>query len=130
MSKQEGPYSMQLTVFERLTLLNILPREGNFLTLKILREMRENLSFSEEEHKMLQFKNAGDKVKEDSDEVVPEGKVLWNMAGDVVKDVGFGEKATDIIVERLKTLDKEKKLTDAHFSLYEKFVLGKEPGKE
>ena len=117
---------MQLTVFERLTLLNILPREGNFLTLKIIREMREGLSFSEEEHKVLQFKKAGDKVilEDGTEGVVPEGKVVWNMAGDLVKDVGFGEKATDIVVERLKALDKEKKLTDAHFSLYEKFVLG------
>jgi hypothetical protein len=115
---------MRLTVFERLTLLNILPQEGNFTTLKILREMREGLSFSEEEHKVLQFKGPGEQLQ--NGEVVQPGKVVWNTSGDVLKDVALGEKATEIVTERLKTLDQQSKLTDAHFSLYEKFMLGKE----
>lgn len=101
---------MQLSVFNRLILLNILPKEGDFTTLKIVRKMREDLSFTEEEHKSLQFKF------EDN------GTVKWNNQANIVREVNFGEKATDIIVDVLKKLDKEKKLKEEHYELYEKFV--------
>ena len=42
---------MKLTIFERTRLLGILPPQGDILTLKILRKLRESLSFSEEELK-------------------------------------------------------------------------------
>ncbi len=100
---------MKLNTFERLILLNILPHEGDFTTLKIIRKLRETLSFSEEEHKRLQFQQEG-------------GQVKWKIEGDVVKDINLGEKATDIIVEALKKLDKEKKLKDEHYSVYTLFV--------
>jgi hypothetical protein len=100
---------MILSVFERLLLLNILPKEGDLTTLKIVRTLRDNLSFSEEEHTALQFKHEG-------------GNVMWKDEAEVNKDVVIGEKATDIIVDALKALNKAKKLTDQHVDLYEKFV--------
>ena len=101
---------MELGVFERLILLNILPKEGDFTTLKIVRKMREGLSFTEEEHKALEFK------QED------EGRVLWKQDADKPKEISIAEKATDIIVEVLKKLNDNKKLQDQHYSLYEKFI--------
>ena len=101
---------MELGVFERLILLNILPGEGDFTTLKIVRKMRESLSFTEEEHKALEFK------QED------EGRVLWKQKADKPKEISIGEKATDIIVGVLKKLNDDKKLQDQHYSLYEKFI--------
>ena len=103
---------MKLGVFDRLILLNILPREGNFVALKIVRKMLEDLSFSEEEHKALEFKE-GDN-----------GQVLWKSEADKPKNISIGEKATDIIVEVLKKLNGDKKLQDQHYSLYEKFIGG------
>jgi hypothetical protein len=100
---------MELSVFERLILLNILPKEGDFTTLKIVRKLREDLSFSESEHTALQFKQDG-------------GNVQWKQEGDVPVEISIGEKATDLIVEVLKKLDKEKKLQESHFTLYERFV--------
>ncbi len=102
---------MKLNTFERLILLNILPKEGDFTTLKIVRKLRESLSFSEAEHKALQFKQEGEQVK-------------WLVEGEIEKDIVIGEKATDIIVETLKKLDTAKKLKDEHYSLYEKFLGG------
>jgi hypothetical protein len=104
---------MELNVFERLNLLNILPKEGTFITLKIVRQLREALSFNEEELKALQFKQNTEM-----------GTVQWNSEADTPKEIAIGEKATDIVVEALKELDKQKKLTDQHFGLYEKFVEG------
>jgi len=100
----------ELSVLERLILLNILPKEGDFTTIKLLRKLRENLSFDEDEHKKLQFVQDGDQVR-------------WNenVAGN--KRIMIGEKQADIIHDTLKKLNDGKKLTDSHYSLYEKFVV-------
>jgi len=101
---------MELSVTERLVLLNTLPKEGDFTTLKIVRKLREDLSFTEDEHALLQFKTP------DS------GGMAWNREGDTPKEIPIGEKATDIIAGALKQLNAEKKLGEHHYSLYEKFV--------
>ena len=104
---------MELGVFQRIILLNIMPKEGDFTTLKIVRKLREDLSFTEEEHKVLEFKQEN-------------GNVQWKQTGDIPKDITIGEKASDIIADVLKKLDKEKKLTDQHFALFERFVENKD----
>jgi len=48
--------------------------------------------------------------------------ITWNAKGTEEKEISIGEKATDIIVEALKELNKNKKLTANHYSLYVKFV--------
>ena len=100
---------MILNVKERLLLSGILPKENNFITLKIVRKLQENLSFNEDELKLLEFKMEANQIK-------------WNQEVEQEKEIEIGEKATDIIVEALKELDKNKKLTNDHFELYEKFV--------
>ena len=100
---------MKLNVKERLLLLGILPKENNFVTLKIVRKLQENLSFNEDEIKLLEFKTN-------------ENQVTWNQSVEQEKEIEIGEKATDIIADALKELDKNKKLTNDHFDLYEKFV--------
>lgn len=100
---------MELKVFERLILLNTLPKEGDFLTLKIIRDLKGDLSFSEEEHKALQFKQE-------------DGKMLWQAEADKPKEITIGEKAKEIIRNRLKELNEQKKLKEEHLPIYEKFV--------
>ncbi len=101
---------MLLSVFERVLLLNILPREGDFKTLKVLRKLKDDLGFSEDELKALQFKQDGSKVE-------------WQREADVPKEVPIGEIAHGIIADILKKLDEQKKLQIEHMDLYEKFVL-------
>ena len=103
---------MNLSVYERIILINILPHEGDFRSLKILRELREDLAFSEEENAALEFKT------EDG------GIVQWRKDADVVKDVQIGEIAHGIIVDTLRQLDRQKKLHESHMGLYERFVEG------
>lgn len=102
---------MELTVAERLVLANVLPAEGNFTTLRLVRKLREDLSFDDKEHKELEFVQAGDKIS-------------WNpvKAETLMKDVEVGEIMTETIKEALKKLNDEKKLKDEHISLYEKFI--------
>jgi len=101
---------MKLSVFERLMLLSILPREGDFTTLKIIKDLRDSLSFTELEHRKYQFK------KDDN-------SIRWKTDIEQNKEIKIGEKATDIIVESLKKLNKQKKLTMQHYSLCEKFKI-------
>jgi len=102
---------MILSVFERLILLNIMPKEGDITTIKIIRKLKDDLSFSEEEHTALQFKNE-------------DGQIMWKEDADIQKEIEIGEKASDIIAEALKSLNKAKKLTEAHISIYERFTGG------
>lgn len=102
---------MKFKVFERLVLLNILPKEGNFITLKIIRKLQENLSFSEKEIKEL-------KITLDPEK----GNASWDASKDESKDIEIGEEAKKIIAGALEKLDKDEKLTQEHFTLFEKFV--------
>ena len=104
---------IDLTVLERLVLLNVMPKEGDFTTLKLVRKFREELSFDEAENKALDFKQVGDQVK-------------WNESANIVKkfDLGEDSQVRKLIVDALKKLSEDKKLRDEHFTLYEKFVDG------
>ena len=99
---------MLLSVLERVILGQILPSESNFATLRIVRDLRGQLSFSEAELAEFSIKQAGEQL-------------TWDPAS-AEKEIEIGERATDLIVESLKKLNDEKKLSEQHFSLYEKFV--------
>ena len=105
---------MKLNVQERLMLLNILPKESDFITLKLVTKLQGELSFSEEEIKKLNFKS----------DVTKDGQPLktWDIKQEVIIEIEIGEKMTEIISEQLKKLNDEKKLGFNHFSLNEKFI--------
>jgi len=98
---------MKYSVIERLILLNLLPREGSFTNLKLIRVAREKLSFTEEENKLLNFTQTGDQLKW-ADNIVAE------------KEVELGETVMKLAVAALQNLNKKEKLTEGHISLYEK----------
>lgn len=98
-----------LNVLDRVTLLSILPEQGDYLTLKIVRKLRESLAFEEEEISRLNIQQA-------------DGRITWDATADEGKEISIGEKAQDIIVGCLEKLNKEKKLTEQHYILYEQFI--------
>ena len=101
---------MKLNVMERIITLNLLPAEGSFANIKLLRVAREALSFDDLENKKLQFVQNGDTLN-------------WKLDADVgEKEITLGEIVTQMIVKELKKLDDEEKLTEQHFSLFEKFM--------
>ena len=133
---------MKLTVYERIVLQNILPQEGDFITLKLVRKLKEALAFNEKEIAEIDFRNhykcpqcpKVELAKEmpkcpDCDIYMqPSGNVTWDddKAKKVVKDVFMGAKMQALCESTLKKLSDEKKLTDQHMSLYQKFVEGAE----
>lgn len=101
---------MELNIGERLVLLQILPRENNFLTLKTLRTLSEAVGIKDEEFKKYKIEHRSG------------GQISWNDKGKEGLEFEIGEKALEIIQVALADLDKSKKLEQKHFTLYEKFV--------
>src|SRR3990172_10013569 len=100
---------MKLSITDRLTLLQILPSEGDILTIKMVRDLIDRLSFSEQEFKDLNIRTEG-------------SQALWDKEIEI--EVEIGPKALAIIVAALERLNQEKKLTVGYIPVYEKFVTG------
>ena len=98
---------MKLSVLDRLVLLNVLPKEGEITTLKVIRKLKDDLSFSEEEHKVLKFRQEGENL-------------AWDELPD--REIEIGEKATDVIVNAFKNLSKQGKLHVDYVEMYDRFV--------
>lgn len=111
---------MKLNVGERLMLLQVLPPEGNIVTLKIVRNLVDLVGISEEEHKEFEIKKEGPKENQ---------RVSWNVKGNEEKEFEIGERATDVIIDSLKNLDSNKKLIPQMMTLWEKFIENKEEKK-
>lgn len=100
---------MNFNISERLVTLNLLPREGTFANLKLIRVAREKLSFNEAENKALGFHQKGDQLK-------------WNPKVTALKKIDLGEVVSLMLIDALKKLDTDGKLREEHFSLYEKMI--------
>jgi hypothetical protein len=110
---------MELTVFERLLLRNIVPQiQGwNYAHMKEARELIEGL-FTEQEESDLQFEQDGTQVK---------WKIKRENGSDIPqeRDIPVSDGLKSKIGKFLKQLDKEEKLEMQHFTLCEKFITEK-----
>jgi len=104
---------MKLSVLERLLVLGILPEEGDYVTLKVIRRGKMELSFSEDEIKKYKFENI----------TTEDGKMStkWDSTIEQDSEIKLGSKVISLISEGLEKLNKDKKLTEQHYTLYEKF---------
>ena len=100
---------MELSVLERLMLLDTLPQEGDITTIRIVRELREALSFGEEESARIELRTES-------------GRTEWKQDAETPKDVDIGPRATAVIVGALEELNKQKKLNEQHIPLFDKFM--------
>ena len=113
---------MKLTILERLMLLGILPPEGDLRTMKIVHHLRMDLALTQDEMTNWGVKN----------QVNAEGQpigVTWDDDKAEEAEIDVAGEKTAVIVEVLRKLDAEKKLTGQHLSLCEKFPF-QENGKK
>ena len=101
-----------ISIGNRLRLLNILPAEGTLLTIRIVRELREGLSFSEAELEDAQVR---------TEEL--EGRTITRWEEDSIPDktLDIGPKAAEMIRKALGELDQAGKLRVEHLDLCELF---------
>lgn len=101
---------MQFSILERLMLFNMLPAQGDFTSLKAIRQLKEDLTISEEEQEQSEF-------------VMPSpGDFKWAKEIEPQKDIFIPLRAMQIIKTRLQELDEAEQLTMQHYSLYERFI--------
>jgi hypothetical protein len=97
---------VEFSIGERLMLMGILPKEGNVLTVKVVRELRHALEFGAQE-----LEDYGITIK----------GTRFEWASDFQKEVEISAPAKDIIVKALKDLDKSGKVNEAQLVLFDKF---------
>jgi hypothetical protein len=102
--------TVTLGIRDRLSLLTFLPKEGDILTLRVIRDLRGELALSEEELK-------------EGDLRFEEGTLIGNaIAANLMKTIPIGAVARGIIKSSLESVSKSKKLTEDCIDLYERFV--------
>jgi len=100
---------MELSTAERFQLLKITAGlESNLATLRIIRDLRHDLSFSEEELQALNL--------------TQDGTTLRWTGTTPDKAVELGPAARGAVVNVFKKLEAEERLTLEHLPLYEKFL--------
>ena len=100
---------IELSVGERIMMGNMLaPIASDVLSLRIVRKLQEELSFSDTEIEALEFERT-------------EGRVTWNTDVPQTKEFDFQPGALRIIQEQLKKANASKTLTLQQLDLYDKF---------
>lgn len=103
-----GGRTVSLGVRDRILLGQMLPSQADITTLRVVQELKMQLSFSDAEHQRFGIKQDGNQI-------------LWEDTASTA-EIAVSKAAHGIIVEVLKGLNDKKQLTEAHISLYEMFV--------
>jgi|SRR3990167_4710200 len=127
-----------LTIAERLVLLELLGTAyGDFITLKLISKVKEQLGFSDEELEQTGFLRRvrcgscghTDYIPYTKPAVCPackvemdaDGTLKWNPEA-TAKAFGFAYTESVVVTALLRKLNDSKQLSERHLSLYEKFV--------
>ena len=100
---------MVLSVKDRILILNILPQKSDIVTLRVVRELGETISFTETDIEKYKIKTHNDIH-------------TWDITVDQDAEFKIGQAALGIIVSELKKLSDNKELTMDMIDLYKKFV--------
>lgn len=109
-AKETWPVKFTLTVADRYWLLNLLPREGDIITLRKLRVLREELTLTDAERKKFNVRPGA-----------TPNQLLWNDEGDAGRAFEFGPVEFQMCEKALKDQSAAKKLNVECVELYEKF---------
>jgi hypothetical protein len=135
---------MKLSVMDRMTTSALLPAKASYANHMLIEEARAILSFTEDEHKLLNFRQEGEMTRWDesrvfnketnepvSKDILPEflAKMVtaqpdnFEMRSTVDEvEINLGDVVTKILTEALEALDKAEDLTVHQLNLYKKFL--------
>ena len=104
---------MKLEIHERLALLEMLPKQGDYAELQALRKAREIFSFTQDELDFYEMKIGDDK------------KWHWDgtKASKRVLDAPIEQFVVETIRKALSGMEENHTLTELFVSLYEKFII-------
>lgn len=101
---------LKLSVGDRLVLLSMLPREGDLITLRTVRDAKTTISFSDAEREALKLKSK------------PDGTVEWDTSVEQESSIALTDSAFEVILTRFDQMDKEKKIPLSYLDTYEKLM--------
>ena len=97
---------MELKVMDRVLLRQLLPIQGNIITLKIVKDALDTLDFTKEEIESLNFVQEGQNLK-------------WDSTKDQPKEIVLSSLAIDMIKKELRTLEEQQKLKLEQMNIYD-----------
>ena len=103
---------IKLSLTDRLALTQILPKDGDIITVMLVKDLREKIAIKPDEIEKFNFRKEGNQL-------------LYDDAADLPinhKEIEMTGKQKIVVEDVLKKLDGEKALTQHHISLYEKFI--------
>jgi hypothetical protein len=106
-----------LNLAERFGLLDLLPSEGNFLTLGLIVDFKKELVPGEEEIEAFGI-------------VEEAGRVTWDVTKDIGKDFKVGPKLFEVIYRALDQAERGSQLKSQHYTLFQKIALPKREAEE
>lgn len=99
---------LKLNVLERIVIMNLLPKSGNFVSIRAIKNTGKILSISKEE------------MEETQMHITPQGST-WNKKGKDEKEFDLPASSVKIIKDRLQEMDKKNDLPLEAVTVWEKF---------
>lgn len=99
---------MELNTIERIGIINILPRTGNYITLKLCESIKSKVNLTESEKIEIEY-------------VETNGNAMWNQKGQEKKPIELSDTEIIIIKSELNKLDQTSSLPVELITLYEIF---------
>lgn len=101
---------IEVTLLDRLMIPNVLKKEGNYSQMIINKDIRKKCELTQKELKDFDVKSYGPQI-------------MWNEKGAKAKfNIDFTDLEKKEIVDSLKKLDEEKKITEDMVGIYKLFV--------
>ncbi len=94
-----------LSVKDRLTLPNLLPKQGSMIDLEIISNIKDNIKFTPKEIEQLKFKD------------LPNGGITWSPVAEVSFEAEFENSEIQIIKQGIDQLDKTKQIASDQYDL-------------
>lgn len=108
----------QLTLSERLQIIEILPREGNIISLRLIHDLKQKLSPSQKE------------IKDYKITVIAQGQIQFSAKANIPKKMTFVPAEVELIRKQLTDLSNQNKLSVDMIGIYDIFFKSAESKEE
>lgn len=95
---------MNLSVKERLSILQMLPQSGSILEMVDIMEIAKKVRLTSEEKDKIEYKEK-------------DASVTWNVAKDEGKEIEFSHEEVTILKSSVKRLDEERKVNPSNLDI-------------
>ena len=100
---------LELVVKDRLVFESFLPNEGSFIDIKVSKDLREKVEFSQEEMKSINMRS-----RDNGDGT---SSTLWDSEKDVAVKIEITEYEQELLKKQFNVLDKSLKIDVKLFDL-------------